>query len=183
MESALPTHSGFPILTVKSLRHLPPKPAWTKSILQTARKPVRFPIHFARSFTQIPTVPNDVVKLMSMQTSLIKELAEKGNCVFVGRAADSILEEYNPFKIFVYADEQSKLDRCKQRAEEGENLTDREMLRAMKRIDKARAEFHDIISEYKWGDKEGYDLCINTTGLEIKKVIPALAEYYRKIAS
>ena len=143
----------------------------------------QFPIHFARSFTQIPTVPNDVVKLMSMQTSLIKELAEKGNCVFVGRAADSILEEYNPFKIFVYADEQSKLDRCKQRAEEGENLTDREMLRAMKRIDKARAEFHDIISEYKWGDKEGYDLCINTTGLEIKKVIPALAEYYRKIAS
>ena len=120
---------------------------------------------------------------MSMQTSLIKELAEKGNCVFVGRAADSILEEYNPFKIFVYADEQSKLDRCKQRAEEGENLTDREMLRAMKRIDKARAEFHDIISEYKWGDKEGYDLCVNTTGLEIKKVIPALAEYYRNIAS
>ena len=24
----------------------------------------QFPIHFARSFTQIPTVPNDVVKLM-----------------------------------------------------------------------------------------------------------------------
>ena len=143
----------------------------------------QFPIHFARSFTQIPAVPNDAVKLMSMQTSLIKELAEKGNCVIVGRAADSILEDFAPFKIFVYADETSKLERCRNRAEEGENLSDREMLRAMKRIDKARAEFHDIISDYKWGEKEGYDLCINTTGLEIKKVIPALAEYYRHLAS
>ena len=141
----------------------------------------QFPLHFARSFTQIPTVPNDVVKLMSMQTSLIKELADKGSCVIVGRAADSILEDYDPFRIFVYADEQSKLERCRKRAEEGENLTDREMLRAMKRIDKARAEFHDIISEYRWGDKESYDLCINTTGLEIKKVIPALADYCRSI--
>ena len=143
----------------------------------------QFPLHFARSFTQIPTVPNDTVKLMSMQTSLIKGLAEKGNCLIVGRAADAILEDYDPFKIFVYADEQSKLARCRKRAKEDEDLTDREMLRAMKRIDKARAEFHDIISEYRWGDKESYDLCINTTDLEIKKVIPALAEYVRSVVT
>lgn len=143
----------------------------------------QFPIHFARSFTEIPAISNDTVKLMSMQTALIKSVAEKGNCVIVGRAADSILEDYAPFKIFVYADEVSKIARCRSRAEEGENLSDREMVRAMKRIDKARADFHDIISEYKWGEMEGYDLCINTTGLEIKRVIPALAEYYRHFVS
>ena len=142
----------------------------------------QIPIHFARSFSEAPAFSNEAVKLMSMQTSLIKELAEKGNCVIVGRAADSILEEYKPFKIFVYADQDSKLARCRSRAEDGENLTDREMLRAMKRIDDARAEFHDIISEYKWGDKKGYDLCVNTTGVEIKTIIPALAEYVRHIS-
>ena len=138
----------------------------------------QFPIHFARSFTQMPAVSGDSVKLMSMQTSLIKDIAAKGDCVIVGRAADSILEEYSPFRIFVYADEVSKLARCRQRASEDEDLSDREMLRAMKRIDKARADFHDIISEYKWGDKGGYDLCINTTNVVIKNVIPALADYY-----
>ncbi len=142
-----------------------------------------FPFHFARTFTQLPTVSDDSVKLMSMQTGLIKDIAAKGNCVIVGRAADSILEEYDPFKIFVYADEDSKLARCRERAEEGEDLSDREIIRAMKRIDKARADFHDIISEYKWGEKEGYDLCLNTTGLEIKKIIPALAEYYQRFVS
>ena len=142
----------------------------------------QFPIHFARSFTQMPAVSGDSVKIMSMQTSLIKDIAAKGDCVIVGRAADSILEEYEPFRIFVYADEVTKLKRCRERAEDGEDLSDRDMVRAMKRIDKARAEFHDIISEYRWGDKEGYDLCINTTNIEIRNVIPAVAEYYRYFA-
>ncbi len=142
-----------------------------------------FPIHFARTFAQIPTISDDSVKLMTMQTTLIKEIAAKGDCVIVGRAADSILEEYDPFRIFVYADEVSKLARCRERAEEGENLTDREIVRAMKRIDNARAEFHNIISEYRWGEKEGYDLCVNTTGLVIKQIIPALADYYRRLVS
>ena len=101
----------------------------------------QIPIHFARSFSEAPAFSNEAVKLMSMQTSLIKELASKGNCVIVGRAADSILEEFRPFRIFVYADEASKLARCRSRAGDGEDLTDREMLRAMKRIDNARAEF------------------------------------------
>lgn len=142
----------------------------------------QFPIHFARTFAQLPTISDDSVQLMSMQTSLIKDIAAKGDCVIVGRAADSILEEFSPFRIFVYADEASKLERCRQRAEDGEDLSDRDMLRAMKRIDKARAEFHDIISEYKWGEKESYDLCINTTGLEIRQIIPALADYYLRLS-
>ena len=49
----------------------------------------------------------------------------------------------------------------------------------MKQIDKRRAEFHDIISPRQWGDKESYDLCVNTTGTQIKAVVPAVAEYYR----
>ena len=31
-------------------------------------------------------------------------------------------------------------------------------------------------SDRKWGAPEGYDLCINTTNLEIKKIIPGLKE-------
>ena len=43
----------------------------------------QIPIHFARSFSEAPAFSNEAVKLMSMQTSLIKELASKGNCVIV----------------------------------------------------------------------------------------------------
>ena len=38
------------------------------------------------------------------QTTILKELAEKSNCIIVGRCADAILSDYNPYRIFVYAD-------------------------------------------------------------------------------
>ena len=141
--------------------------------------PVPFAIHFAQSFTDNLTVNDTTVQLLSLQTRLIKELAAKGDCVIVGRAADSILEEEFPFRLFVYAESEAKLERCRSRATDGEGLSDREILRQMKRIDRRRAEFHDIISPRPWGDKESYDLCVNTTGTEIKAVVPAVAEYYR----
>ncbi len=140
------------------------------------------PIHFAQTFERFPAVPEQTVQILQMQTKLIKKLAEKGNCVIVGRAADTILEEYEPFKLFVYADQASKLARCRARAPEDENLSDRELLREMKRIDKTRAEYHDVIAAYAWGDKRGYHLCVNTTGAEIKAIVPAVAEYYRRWA-
>ncbi|MBR0162215.1 MAG: cytidylate kinase-like family protein [Oscillospiraceae bacterium] len=138
-----------------------------------------FPFHFAQSFSQLSFAPDTSVNILALQTKLIKEIAEKGDCVIVGRAADSILEEYHPFRVFVCADEASKLERCRQRAPSGENLTDREILHEMKRIDRARAFFHDTISDHQWGEKDAYDLCINTSNTVIKSVVPAIAAYYR----
>lgn len=139
---------------------------------------VRYPIHFAQSFSQLSTISDTTIQLKAMQTKLIKSIATRGNCVIVGRAADSILEEYDPFCLFVYADQDSKLARCRSRVAAGENLTDRDIIRQMKRIDRSRAEYHDIISSRVWGQKESYHLCINTTDTEIKTVIPAIAAYY-----
>ena len=36
-----------------------------------------------------------------------------------------------------------------------------------------------MYSDLKWGAKEAYHLCINTSGKEIKQLIPALAQYAR----
>ena len=139
-----------------------------------------YSLHYGQTFTQFsPAEP--AMELMSQQCRLIRELAEKNDSIFVGRAADVILDEFKPFKLFVYADEASKLVRCRERAPEGENLSDRELLRQMKRIDKARAEYHDIISPCVWGDRNGYHLCVNTTGIEIKAIVPAIADYFRRL--
>lgn len=82
-------------------------------------------------------------------------------------------------KIFVYADERSKLKRCKNRAKENEHLTDKEILRNMKQIDKDRAAYHNMCSDEEWGNKNSYHLCINTSGMEIKALIPSVSEYVR----
>ena len=38
-----------------------------------------------------------------MSEKYIKNISEKGNAIIVGRGANSILKEYNPINIFVYA--------------------------------------------------------------------------------
>ena len=61
------------------------------------------------------------------QARIITEMAAKSDCVIVGRCADYILKEYQPFRIFVYADMESKIKRCREKGPEEEKLTDKEL--------------------------------------------------------
>ena len=64
--------------------------------------------------------------------------------------------------IFVYASMESKINRCKEKAKEDENLTNKELEKRIISIDKNRKKFNDLISNQEWGSKENYNLCINT---------------------
>ena len=111
------------------------------------------------------------------ERNVIRLLAAKGNCVIVGRGANTIQEERSPINIFVYADMPSKIIRCRERASEKENLTDRELEKKIRQVDNLRAKSLEMVSEFKWGNKEGYHLCVNTSGLSIKELTPLVAEY------
>lgn len=137
------------------------------------------PIHFGRTFSYSTTLMTNTANLFVEQHKIIRELAAKGNCIIVGRAADAILEEYHPFNLFVYADLEAKVRRCQQRATEGEKLTERELIRRIKKIDAERARYHEMFSDTRWGRKESYHLCVNTTGVEIKALVPVIAQYAR----
>ena len=137
----------------------------------------KFPITYNHTFSYMPVIETPGTRLISWETEVLHEIAEKSNCVIVGRAADAILDDYHPLKLFVYADMDSRVKRCQERAEEGENLSDREMVRHIKKVDRARASNHDLVSTYSWSDRNGFDLCINTSNIEIKKIIPAITEY------
>ena len=137
------------------------------------------PIHFGRTFSYSTTLMTNTANLFVEQHKIIRELAAKGNCIIVGRAADAILEEYHPFNLFVYAELEAKVRRCQQRAPEGEKLTERELIRRIKKIDTERARYHEMFSDTRWGRKESYHLCVNTTGVEIKSLVPVIAQYAR----
>ena len=111
------------------------------------------------------------------QQKIIKNLAQQGDCVFVGRCAEIILSHLHPLRIFVYADQASKLRRCQERAPEDEKLSVAEMERRIRQIDKGRAKQHEIVGNVPWGRRDGYDLCINTSGKEIKRLVPAIVKY------
>ena len=86
-----------------------------------------FPITVGRSFLYVDTQPlQQASTVFHAQQEIIREMAERSDCVIVGRCADYILRDKKPFRIFVYADMQSRIDRCRSRAAEGESMTDKE---------------------------------------------------------
>ena len=137
-----------------------------------------YPLTIGHRFTMAPMqLMDQSIRVATAQRKIIENFAEQGDCVIVGRCADVILEDMKPLNLFVYADMDSKLQRCMERAPENENLSENELERKIKQIDKQRAQHRQMYSDTKWGNKEGYHLCINTSGKEIKKLIPALAEF------
>ena len=88
-----------------------------------------------------------------------------------------ILKEQHPLNIFVYADQESKVARCLERSDEAEKLSPEQLVRKMKEIDKNRASHRAMFTGSRWGSKESYHLCINTSGKEIKALIPGLTAY------
>lgn len=111
------------------------------------------------------------------QSETIKELAQKSSCVIVGRCADFILKDLKPTRIFVYADIDSRVRRCIARNTDKE-LSEKQIKKQILSIDKDRAKYYDFYTGNKWGDKSNYDLCINTTDVVIKDIIPYLAKMF-----
>lgn len=113
------------------------------------------------------------------QTKTIREIAEAGPCVIIGRCADYILRDMKPFRIFVYADMDSRIKRCRERRTENEPVyTDQELRRRITAQDRERAGYYNEFTFQKWGDRNYYDICINTTDLDISECAKGLAKFF-----
>ncbi|MGN0621216.1 MAG: AAA family ATPase [Porcipelethomonas sp.] len=143
------------------------------------KKPyMNIPLTYGRTLYCDPAFGGNSEKILTAQSDVIKDIAKRGrDCVIIGRGADVILSGYKPVNIFVYADMASKVKRCMERSGEGQELTEKKLIKKIKEVDSARSDFHSLISDSKWGRKESYHLCVNTTGAELKLLAPVIAVY------
>ena len=141
-------------------------------------KPIQyFPITTGRSFhRQINTSLLQNINLRIEQSNLLRELAEKSDCVIVGRCANYILKDFEPLRVFIYAEMDTKIKRCREKAPEHENMSDKELKKHILGIDKIRANYYQSVTGRKWGEKTDYDMMINTTEYPIKLVAQIIAQ-------
>ncbi len=135
-------------------------------------------ITFRGTLASSAYVQSSKINLLLEQKKVIEQIADLNkDCVLVGRNADVILQNYNPFNIFVCADSDAKIKRCMERAPKDENLTVKELIRKMKQIDKVRSQTRELIGGAAWGQRSAYHLTVNTSGWEIKELVPAVADF------
>lgn len=140
----------------------------------------RFPVTFGHTFSYMSN-GNHTAELLAEQHKIIREIAERGkDFVIVGRSADLLLKAFHPFNIFIYADIKDRCRRCRERNDTTEMLSDDALKKQIRRIDHSRAVNYTLVSDKKWGDKSEYHLCINTSGREIKELIPIIADFARQ---
>ncbi len=143
-----------------------------------------YPITVASSFAAMP--PTDTLHyvnhgIYAAQNEIILELGQKSDCVIVGRCADYILEDFNPFDIFVYADMDSRMARCRAKGGKDADLSDKELQKKIQSIDKSRAQYYRFYTGRVWGDRYNYDLCINTSGRDIDALAKSIAHTIKEV--
>ena len=138
------------------------------------------PIHIGMSFMFLENpIWSSNQTIFKEQCNVLREAAERSDCVIVGRCADYILKEFNPFRIFVYSDMESKLKRCREKSEHFAELSDRELQKKIKEIDRRRSQYYEFFTNQKWGERENYDMCVNTSARGVKELAEAIAKLSR----
>ncbi len=110
-----------------------------------------------------------------IQRAYIKELAEHGPCVIVGRSADYILRKRDDvLSVFICADEDDRIKRMMR----VRDMNPERAAHTVKTTDKTRRTFYEFYTDKKWGAPENYDITLNVSRLGIEKVVEIIAALY-----
>lgn len=121
-------------------------------------------------------------QVFNAQRNTIIELAKKGPCVLVGRCSDYVLRHCKEISrseilnVFIYAPIEDKV----KRAVEENGLDPATAERDVKLIDKRRANHYNTFTERTWGNRNHYDLLVNSSLLGIEKTAQMIAQIARE---
>ena len=141
-----------------------------------------YSLSFHHSFMSPIYIDSPDSKLLKEQKLVIEEIAALNqNCVIVGRNADVLLQDKHPLNLFVCADMNAKIKRCKERAEgEEKEFSDKQFKKMIKRIDKSRSRTRFLLADGSWGHRDSYHLILNTTDWDLDQLAYAVTEYVKR---
>ncbi|MBS5149493.1 MAG: cytidylate kinase-like family protein [Butyricicoccus pullicaecorum] len=115
-------------------------------------------------------------QLFLAQANIIREVADSGPAVLVGRCADHVLREYkNRFDFFITGSLDDRLQRIQ--THDDYELSGKSPRAALEKMDKQRATYYNYYTGKMWGKSDHYDLCINSGRLGIDESIEVILAY------
>lgn len=112
--------------------------------------------------------------LFKIQSDVIRDLAARESCVFVGRCADYILREHpRAVNIFITASDADRIARLRERR----GCTEAEARAMMVRGDGKRADYYNYYSSRTWGMASTYHLTVDSSVLGIEGTAAFILEF------
>lgn len=114
--------------------------------------------------------------MFKIQSEVIRNIAEKGDAIIVGRCSDYILRDLECLDVFVCAPMEFRIQRLVQN--EGLDPDDAEAL--MRRKDRTRETYYNYYTFGAWGVASNYDLCVDSSILGIDGTADFIIDFGRK---
>jgi cytidylate kinase len=113
-------------------------------------------------------------QLYISQSEVIKQLADKGPCIILGRCSDYVLKDRDDvLKVFIHCDMDSRIENIVNRF----GLPKSKAVELIKKTDKRRASYYNYYTHRKWGDLSNFDFVVNSK-VGIEKVVDMIANFY-----
>ncbi len=117
-------------------------------------------------------------RLYNAQKEAIRKVAEKGNCVIVGRNANIILQEFDrSLHVFISGAEHFRVKRM---MEKMPGLSEEKVLEHLHSVDKARIKYCKHYTKTEFGNAAFYDLCLKSSSLGIDGCIDMICKAAEK---
>lgn len=107
----------------------------------------------------------------------IRQLAEKEDCIIVGRCGNYILKD-NPdmTSVFIHAPEEYRIEKTA----EDRNISTAKAKQLVEKEDKARAGFHKYYANEVWNCADGYELSIDSSIVGIDGAVDLIMDFVDK---
>ena len=115
-------------------------------------------------------------QVYTMQSKIIRHLANYDACIIVSGCADYILEDYdNVLKVFIHAPLESRIKRVKNEYKEVHDDYKKYIIKK----DKTISNYYNYYTTNKWGQLKNFDLTLNSD-LGLDEVANIIANVYLK---
>ncbi len=115
-------------------------------------------------------------QVYELQCEIIRKLADRGPCVFVGRCADYVLKDQAEcINIFICAQLEDRIKRISERY----NLSERKAEDKIRKIDRERKYYYESHTGLYWGELDSHQMFFNVSMLGIKRTVDILEAIYR----
>ncbi len=114
------------------------------------------------------------MQVVAAQFEAIRTLAEKGNCIFVGRCADYVLRgRKDLLRVFIMADEGFRISTMMAK----KNLTEDQAKKLIRQVDKDRSCYYRYYTDQIWGERQNFDLLLNSAKLGVDGCVRVIRAY------
>ena len=161
---------GVAVYDTELITEAAKKSGFSKDFLTTSDEDTNFfKLGFNNSF-----ISNN--SFFQIQSDAIRNIAEQGSAIFVGRASDYILRDMDCLDVFITSPLEVRAKRISER--KSISIEAAEALIAKK--DRRREAFYNYVTFGNWGMASNYNLCIDSSILGIEGTADFIIDFAKK---